>query len=44
MKSTKVLVPSGVLGLGFDLEALHNGVKNNPDINPEVFKNPLFRK
>ena len=28
----KVLVPSGVLGLGFDLEALKNGVKNNPDI------------
>ena len=28
----KVLVPSGVLGLGFDLEALNNGVKNNPDI------------
>ena len=27
----KVLVPSGVLGLGFDLEALNNGVKNNPD-------------
>ena len=25
----KVLVPSGVLGLGFDLEALNNGVKNN---------------
>ena len=23
----KVLVPSGVLGLGFDLEALNNGVK-----------------
>ena len=28
----KVLVPSGVLGLGFDLEALNKGVKNNPDI------------
>ena len=28
----KVLVPSGVLGLGFDLEALYKGVKNNPDI------------
>ena len=28
----KVLVPSGVLGLGFDLEALNNGVKNSPDI------------
>ena len=28
----KVLVPSGVLGLGFDLEALMNGIKNNPDI------------
>ena len=28
----KVLVPSGVLGLGFDLEALNKGIKNNPDI------------
>ena len=28
----KVLVPSGVLGLGFDSEALNYGVKNNPDI------------
>ena len=28
----KVLVPSGVLGLGFDLEALKHGIKNNPDI------------
>ena len=28
----KVLVPSGVLGLGFDLEALNNGIKNNPHI------------
>ena len=28
----KVLVPSGVLGLGFDLEALKHGIKNNPNI------------
>ena len=32
MTPIKVLVPSGVLGLGFDLEALYKGVKNNPDI------------
>ena len=32
MKSTKVLVPSGVLGLGFDLKALNTGIKNKPDI------------
>ena len=32
MVPIKVLVPSGVLGLGFDLEALNKGVKNNPDI------------
>jgi len=32
MKSTKVLVPSGVLGLGFDLKALNSGMKNKPDI------------
>ena len=32
MKSTKVLVPSGVLGLGFDLKALNSGIKKKPDI------------
>ena len=32
MKNIKVLVPSGVLGLGFDLEALKSGVKKKPDI------------
>ena len=32
MKSTKVLVPSGVLGLGFDLKALSSGIKKKPDI------------
>ena len=32
MKSTKVLVPSGVLGLGFDLEALSCGIKKKPDV------------
>ena len=32
MISIKVLVPSGVLGLGFDLEALKHGIENNPDI------------
>ena len=32
MKSTKVLVPSGVLGLGFNLKALNTGIKNKPDI------------
>ena len=30
--STKILVPSGVLGLGFDLEALSLGLKRKPDI------------
>jgi len=32
MKSSKVLVPSGVLGLGFDLEALSCGIKKKPDV------------
>ena len=32
MTITKVLVPSGVLGLGFELEALMRGIKNKPDI------------
>ena len=32
MNITKVLVPSGVLGLGFDIEALRRGIKNKPDI------------
>ena len=32
MKSTKVLVPSGVLGLGFDIKALNYGIKKKPDI------------
>ena len=32
MTITKVLVPSGVLGLGFDIEALRSGIKNKPDI------------
>ncbi len=32
MKTTKVLVPSGVLGLGFDLTAFKNGLKLSPDI------------
>ena len=32
MKKTKVLVPSGVLGLGFDLTAFKNGLKLSPDI------------
>ena len=32
MTVTKVLVPSGVLGLGFDIEALRRGIKNKPDI------------
>ena len=32
MTITKVLVPSGVLGLGFDIEALRHGIKNKPDI------------
>jgi len=30
--STRVLVPSGVLGLGFDADALSAGVATNPDI------------
>ena len=30
--STKVLVPSGVLGLGFSEKALESGLKRNPDI------------
>ena len=30
--STKILVPSGVLGLGFDQEALNLGLKRHPDI------------
>ena len=29
---TRVLVPSGVLGLGFDPDALARGVAANPDI------------
>ena len=32
MTATKVLVPSGVLGLGFELEALMRGIKCKPDI------------
>ncbi len=28
---TRILIPSGVLGLGFDRQALANGVQNNPD-------------
>jgi hypothetical protein len=32
MTITKVLVPSGVLGLGFDFEALTRGIKQKPDI------------
>ena len=32
MTITKVLVPSGVLGLGFDIEALRRGIKHKPDI------------
>ncbi len=30
--TTRVLVPSGVLGLGFDEDALARGVKMQPDI------------
>ena len=30
--STKVLVPSGVLGLGFSKKALEKGLERNPDI------------
>ena len=29
---TRVLVPSGVLGLGFDLAALERGIAARPDI------------
>ena len=32
MEKTKVLVPSGVLGLGFDDNAFENGLKLSPDI------------
>ena len=32
MQKTKVLVPSGVLGLGFDNNAFENGLKLSPDI------------
>ena len=32
MTSTKILVPSGVLGLGFDQKALNLGLKRCPDI------------
>ena len=32
MTITKILVPSGVLGLGFDIEALRRGIKHKPDI------------
>ena len=32
MTLTKVLIPSGVLGLGFEFEALTRGIKNKPDI------------
>ena len=32
MICSKVLVPSGVLGLGFDIEALKNGLNRKPDI------------
>ena len=28
---TRILIPSGVLGLGFDRQALANGVQNKPD-------------
>ena len=31
-KSTKILVPSGVLGLGFSEDALIQGLKRQPDI------------
>ena len=30
MDNLRVLVPSGVLGLGFDLDALKNGLRRNP--------------
>ena len=29
---TRVLVPSGVLGLGFDRDALRAGIERNPDL------------
>ena len=32
MKPVKVLVPSGVLGLGFDPKALKAGIRGRPDI------------
>ena len=32
MDNLRVLVPSGVLGLGFDLDALKNGLRRNPNI------------
>jgi hypothetical protein len=32
MKPIKVLVPSGVLGLGFDIKALQAGIMRSPDI------------
>ena len=32
MNKVKVLVPSGVLGLGFELDAFEKGLKLSPDI------------
>ena len=32
MDSLRVLVPSGVLGLGFDIDALKNGLSRKPSI------------
>ena len=32
VQSTKILVPSGVLGLGFSEDALKEGLKRKPDI------------
>ena len=29
---TKVLIPSGVLGLGFHKDALWRGIESNPDL------------
>lgn len=29
--TTKILIPSGVLGLGFDDDALEKGLSHNPD-------------
>ena len=43
MTITKVLVPSGVLGLGFDIEALKHGIKNKPDIISPVESTPPKR-